>query len=45
MSTDKEQFLLAVWAALFIIFAVRKFVQPMPQDIGDKSVFEYLKNK
>jgi uncharacterized integral membrane protein len=45
LSTDKEQFLLAVWAALFIIFAVRKFVQPMPQDIGDKSVFEYLNNK
>ena len=45
MSSDKEQFVLAVWAALFIIFAVRKFVQPMPQDIGDKSVFEYLKNK
>jgi uncharacterized integral membrane protein len=45
LSTDKEQFLLAVWSALFIIFAVRKFVQPIPQDIGDKSVFEYLKNK
>jgi uncharacterized integral membrane protein len=37
--------LLAIWAALFIIFAVRKFFQPIPQDIGDKSVFEYLKHQ
>jgi len=45
LSSENEQFLLAVWAALFIIFAVRKFFQPMPQDIGDKSVFEYLKHQ
>jgi uncharacterized integral membrane protein len=45
LSLDKEQFLLGVWAALFIIFAVRKFFQAIPQDIGDKSVFEYLKHK
>lgn len=45
LSPDKEQFLLGVWAILFIIFAVRKFFQAIPQDIGDKSVFEYLKNK
>ncbi|MEG4940582.1 DUF2301 domain-containing membrane protein [Microcoleus sp. F4-D5] len=45
LSAENEQFLLAVWAALFIIFAVRKFFQPMPQDIGDKSVFEYLKHQ
>jgi len=45
LSPDKEQFLLGVWAALFIIFAVRKFFQAIPQDIGDKSVFEYLKNQ
>jgi uncharacterized integral membrane protein len=45
LSAENEQFLLAIWAALFIIFAVRKFFQPMPQDIGDKSVFEYLKHQ
>jgi uncharacterized integral membrane protein len=45
LSPDKEQFLLGVWTALFIIFAVRKFFQAIPQDIGDKSVFEYLKHK
>jgi uncharacterized integral membrane protein len=45
LSGENEQFLLAIWAALFIIFAVRKFFQPMPQDIGDKSVFEYLKHQ
>jgi uncharacterized integral membrane protein len=45
LSPDKEQFLLGVWTVLFIIFAVRKFFQAIPQDIGDKSVFEYLKHK
>ncbi|MEG4849358.1 DUF2301 domain-containing membrane protein [Microcoleus sp. B5-D4] len=45
LSAENEQFLLAILAALFIIFAVRKFFQPMPQDIGDKSVFEYLKHQ
>ncbi|WP_341736228.1 DUF2301 domain-containing membrane protein [Microcoleus sp. CAWBG640] len=45
LSGENEQLLLAVWAVLFIIFAVRKFFQPIPQDIGDKSVFEYLKNQ
>ncbi|MBW4466857.1 MAG: DUF2301 domain-containing membrane protein [Pegethrix bostrychoides GSE-TBD4-15B] len=39
-----EQGLLAVWAALFIVFAIRKVIQPIPPDIGDKSVFEYLQN-
>lgn len=40
-----EQGLLAGWAVLFGIFALRKAVQPIPPDIGDKSVFEYLKGK
>ena len=44
LSIYQEQFLLTVWAFLFLIFAARKFSQPIPQDIGDKSVFEYLKN-
>ncbi|HTL89643.1 MAG TPA: DUF2301 domain-containing membrane protein [Leptolyngbya sp.] len=38
-----EQSLLGAWAVLFSIFAIRKLVQAIPPDIGDKSVFEYLK--
>lgn len=38
-----EQVLLGVWAALFVVFALRKIVQAIPPDIGDKSVFSYLK--
>ncbi len=37
-----ERLLLLVWAALFVVFALRKSVQAIPPDIGDKSVFEYL---
>ncbi len=40
-----EQFLLGFWAVLFMIFAIRKIVQAIPPDIGDKSVFEYLKTQ
>lgn len=40
-----EQGLLAVWSGLFLIFAFRKCIQPIPPDIGDKSVFEYLKQQ
>jgi len=42
LSTSTERGMLAVWAALFVIFALRKVIQPIPPDIGDKSVFEYL---
>jgi len=35
--------LLVTWAVLFAVFAVRKSIQPIPPDIGDKSVFVYLK--
>ncbi|MCX7596969.1 MAG: DUF2301 domain-containing membrane protein [Fischerella sp.] len=38
-----ERLLLGTWAILFVVFAVRKAVQAIPPDIGDKSVFEYLK--
>jgi uncharacterized integral membrane protein len=38
-----ERGLLAAWAVLFIIFAIRKAIQAIPPDIGDKSVFAYLK--
>jgi uncharacterized integral membrane protein len=37
-----EQVLLALWAALFLVFASRKVIQAIPPDIGDKSVFDYL---
>jgi uncharacterized integral membrane protein len=40
-----EAMLLATWAGLFLVFAVRKAIQPIPPDLGDKSVFEYLKTQ
>jgi len=40
-----EWLMLASWAGLFVIFAIRKAVQPIPPDIGDKSVFDYLKEQ
>lgn len=45
ISTDIEQVLLGIWAVLFVVFALRKILQEIPQDIGDKSVFEYLKKQ
>ncbi|KAM4109337.1 hypothetical protein ACJW30_03G113600 [Castanea mollissima] len=33
--------LLGSWTALFVIFAGRKFTQPIKDDIGDKSVFMF----
>jgi uncharacterized integral membrane protein len=40
-----EQALLIVWAGLFGVFACRKLIQAIPPDIGDKSVFAYLKQQ
>jgi uncharacterized integral membrane protein len=40
-----EASLLALWAGLFLVFAIRKALQAIPPDLGDKSVFEYLKNQ
>ncbi len=40
-----QQVLLAIWALCFLIFALRKTFQAIPADIGDKSVFAYLKQK
>ncbi len=37
-----ESGLLLGWAILFLIFGGRKLLQPIPPDIGDKSVFTYL---
>ncbi|MGI0494424.1 DUF2301 domain-containing membrane protein [Alkalinema pantanalense CENA528] len=36
------QGLAIAWSGLFLVFAGRKAVQAIPDDIGDKSVFEYL---
>lgn len=38
-----EQVGFGIWSILFLIFALRKFPQKPADDIGDKSVFEYLK--
>jgi uncharacterized integral membrane protein len=40
-----EVSLLAVWSGLFLVFAIRKAIQDIPPDLGDKSVFEYLKTQ
>lgn len=44
LPSSLEQGGVILWAALFVIFGFNKFRQPIPGDIGDKSVFEYLKN-
>ena len=38
-----EQILLSLCAILMLVFALRKAFQPIPPDIGDKSVFEHLR--
>jgi len=43
--TQGESILLGIWAILFLVFALRKTVQAIPADIGDKSVFTYLKEQ
>ena len=45
LSANTERGMLAAWAALFVVFALRKVVQPIPPDIGDKSVFDYLEKE
>ena len=42
---ELEQTLLGIWSLGFSIFAIRKMVQAIDPDIGDKSVFEYLKQQ
>lgn len=44
LSYGSEKIMLALWSVLFIVFALRKAWQPIPPDIGDKSVFTYLQN-
>ncbi len=45
MPLSLEKGLLGAWAVLMLVFALRKVVQAIPPDIGDKSVFAYLKNQ
>ncbi|MEH1974683.1 MAG: DUF2301 domain-containing membrane protein [Nostoc sp.] len=45
LPTQGESVLLGIWAMLFLVFALRKTVQAIPADIGDKSVFTYLKEQ
>ncbi|HIK46835.1 MAG TPA: DUF2301 domain-containing membrane protein [Leptolyngbyaceae cyanobacterium M65_K2018_010] len=40
-----KQGLLVLWAILFLGFALRKVSQPRVPDLGDKSVFDYLKRQ
>ncbi len=43
-SVMNQKFLLFFWAIQFMIFAIRKVFQAIPPDIGDKTVFEHLRN-
>ena len=40
-----EQALLGIWTIGFSVFAIRKMIQEIDPDIGDKSVFDYLKQQ
>ena len=44
MPVEVEKTLIALWAIIFALFSIDKDLQSIPPDIGDKSVFEYLKN-
>lgn len=44
-SVTTETGMLVAISILFAVFAVRKVIQPIPPDIGDKSVFEYLEKE
>jgi uncharacterized integral membrane protein len=45
LTPNIEAILLTTWAVLFFVFASRKAIQAIPDDIGDKSVFEHLENQ
>lgn len=42
---EMEQALLGIWTIGFSVFAIRKMTQEIDPDIGDKSVFDYLKQQ
>lgn len=43
VSQEGERGLLAAFAILFSVFALRKWTQAVKDDVGDKSVFEFIK--
>jgi uncharacterized integral membrane protein len=43
LSMPVEKGLLGAWAVVFLWFALDKDTQSIPPDLGDKTVFEYLK--
>ncbi len=45
MPIEIEQILLVIWTIGFSVFAIRKMTQAIDPDIGDKSVFAYLKTE
>ncbi len=45
LTPNAEQILIALMAGLLMVFIVRKAIQAIPPDIGDKSVFIYLKQQ
>ena len=42
---EMEQALLGIWSIGFSVFAIRKMIQMIDPDIGDKSVFAYLQEQ
>ncbi|MBE9043974.1 DUF2301 domain-containing membrane protein [Pleurocapsales cyanobacterium LEGE 10410] len=45
MPVEMEQAFLGIWTIGFSVFAIRKMTQEIDPDIGDKSVFAYLKQQ
>jgi len=44
-SPSIERSLLTIWMILFLIFILRKVMQPLAPDIGDKTIFTYFEQK
>ena len=42
---ESKPVMLGLWAILFLLFSLRKLPQAIPDDIGDKSVFDHLRNR
>jgi uncharacterized integral membrane protein len=45
LDTNAELGILAAFEILFMVFALRKWTQAIKDDVGDKSVFEFLKQE
>lgn len=42
VSEDGQRTMLGVFAVLFSVFAARKYTQPLHEDLGDLSIFQFL---